>query len=164
MNRPTTKQDMRLTVSLFTFTLFYQDTNNSAAPPGYVSPNPNDYYGTHAGQYQNFAHDQPYSREIQELPIEPRTTSFYPPKPVVRTHQRHASELSGDTAIRSELAETPRSPTGQYTNAYPSPHEQNQYIAYSPTATSPIDARSSWLPHHSWQSSRPEPGQSFGSG
>jgi hypothetical protein len=115
------------------------------APPGYVSPNPNDYYGSHTGRH-NYQHQ--FVSKPQELPIEPDSTALMSCKPV--SHQRNVSELSGDTAMRSELDTPVGSPHGQSKLASPvgSPHSQTQ--ADWKSSASP-QTGSNWVAHQSWQ-------------
>jgi hypothetical protein len=110
-----------------------------------VSPNPNDYYGSHAGQH-HYQHQ--FVPEPQELPIEPHSSGFSSYKPIL--HQRNVSELSGDTAMRSELETPLGSPHGQAEFATPvgSPHSPTQANWQNGSS---IRSGSSWVAHQSWQ-------------
>ncbi|OAL06170.1 hypothetical protein IQ06DRAFT_76430 [Phaeosphaeriaceae sp. SRC1lsM3a] len=113
------------------------------APPGYVSPNPNDYYGAHAGRYHQ------YIPEPQELSGETHGVAVagFARKPV--THQRNLSELSGDTAIRSEM-ETPVGSPHVATSSSPNqPHASWQGSAGGFNG-------STWAPQQNWQTQTSE--------
>ncbi|KAH8726974.1 hypothetical protein GQ44DRAFT_825529 [Phaeosphaeriaceae sp. PMI808] len=122
------------------------------APPGYSSPKPNEYYGAHTAQ-SHYQQTQPqYASDPQELPNEPSSPTLVTKKPAVG-HQRNLSELSGDTAMISEL-ETPLG----------SPHKQSQFASplLSPQmgaqvgwqTTSSVQPTSNWMAQQSWQTQR----------
>jgi hypothetical protein len=129
------------------------------APPGYVSPNPNDYYGSHHAGQQHYQHQ--FIPEPQELPVDANSAGFVPQK--VAHHQRNVSELSGDTTMRSELETPLGSPKGQshFVSPVGSPQTQTQASASSPRSGS------NWVAHQSWQSQSgpdhaPGPAQGLG--
>ncbi|OAL57015.1 hypothetical protein IQ07DRAFT_25534 [Pyrenochaeta sp. DS3sAY3a] len=108
------------------------------APPGYTSPNPN-YYTQDPSQYTTYAHipHQSYNPVPQEMPIEPLTPVPYIRQPVVG-HNRGFSELSGDTAIISELGTPIPSPNKQDGIVYSSPtYPETQYMQPSPSSPQP---------------------------
>jgi hypothetical protein len=131
------------------------------APPGYTSPNPNQCYAANS-PYHSYAHHHqlhyPPTPEPQELPIEPLSPVNFSRKPV-GGHQRNLSELSGDTALRSELETPVGTPHGKshINSSFSSPHPGT-----SPEWQSPASARSrtsgqTWVPHESWEvQTRPE--------
>jgi hypothetical protein len=138
--------------SLYTLERLCSLLTERTAPPGYVSPNPNDYYGAHAGQHQ---YQHQYVPEPQELPVEASSTGFVPQNAAL--HQRNVSELSGDTIMRSELETPLATPVG-------SPQRQTQATWQS--ASSPRSG-SNWVAHQSWQSQggpdhAPGPAQGLG--
>ncbi|KAH7078201.1 hypothetical protein FB567DRAFT_129426 [Paraphoma chrysanthemicola] len=110
------------------------------APPGYKSPNPNDYYAANS-PYHSYAHHHqmqyPPTPEPQELPIEPLSPVNFSRK--AGGHQRNLSELSGDTTLRSEL----ETPVG-------TPRGKSQFS--SPMSSPEIGTMSDWQspvnPHH----------------
>jgi hypothetical protein len=117
-------------------------------PPSYMSPKPGNFYAPQAGQYHDQHSQYQYTPAPQELPIEPGSPTFLSRKPVAG-HQRNVSELSGDTAIRSEL-ETPLG----------SPHGKSQFTPLSTPQMqtqaewqSPVSAQNGqqWGAHQSWQ-------------
>lgn len=138
------------------------------APPGYSSPDPN-FYPQGASQYQTYAHHQQYHQYIpepQELPIEPVTPGPYSAKPVGPGHQRGASELSGDTALRSELGtplpspkaqqmqfaqqSSPRTPQSSQFRRSPLTL-QTQFGQQNSRSVQSHDSVQNWVAHQSWQ-------------
>lgn len=113
------------------------------APPSYMSPNPNDYYGAHAQPHAGRYHQ--YIPEPQEMPCDTQATGMvgFSGKPV--GHQRNMSELSGDTAIRSEM-ESP------HVGAKSTPVEPQAGWSSSPNGHS----GSTWTPQQNWQTSTSE--------
>lgn len=129
-------------------------------PPSYTSPNPNDYYSPHATQYQAYhpryqhgAHE--YAAEPQELAIEPvrlTTQPNFSRKPV-GSHRRNLSELSGDTAVRSELETPLATPRGHSNFASPMSSPPLSAPAEWPECqtTASVDTGRHSVPHHDWQ-------------
>ncbi|KAF2031270.1 hypothetical protein EK21DRAFT_88198 [Setomelanomma holmii] len=115
-------------------------------PPGYRSPNPNEYYAAHS-PYHSFAHHQQWSPASE--PQSPVNLSRKP----VGGHQRNLSELSGDTAIRSELESplgTPRMKS-HLNSPLSSPPLGADVEWQSPVIARTRTSGRNWVPHESWQ-------------
>ncbi|KAF1841501.1 uncharacterized protein K460DRAFT_168562 [Cucurbitaria berberidis CBS 394.84] len=135
-----------------------------AAPPGYSSPNPEaGFYPQVPSQYGQYGtsyaytqqQQQAYPPEPQELPIGRPSPVPFALKPAGR-HRREASELSGDTAIRSELDTPLESPKGQQKQfAQPSPlTPQTRFEEQSPRSVEGNDAVQSWMAQQNLQAER----------